>query len=227
VLELDSRSLLSTVRDPARSARERMLAFNLMVDLRSGWWGDGPNLREFAVVVAMRLAEQRRKKNLAADFIDAESAADDALMELLNLKNVIRGRPAAWLVGVIKNKVKEGVRRETHTIAAPSLDDPDCHIPHPSVPFDHDRRHIERAGNWQFGRHLIRTLKRMPPKRRSVARLVLRILLGYHIHGQSRIGFRQVAKQLGMTEAAARKHWERARGDIATSIQANYQYLLR
>jgi DNA-directed RNA polymerase specialized sigma24 family protein len=211
-----------------RSDDERVAALNRLLALQDGWWGAGLTLREFAVARAEGYAELRRKKGLAADFLDSEAAADDALLDLADPRIPIQGKTVAWLTGVIHNKIRGSVRREFHQLTAPSLDDPEANIEHPST--SHDERPQTRdslADTWAFGRILVRALHAMPEERRRVARQVLKVLLSYHLRKQPPIGFREIANRLGKTEDGARKHWERARKDIEKAVRERIPRLLR
>ncbi|HSQ60392.1 MAG TPA: hypothetical protein VLT84_08165 [Acidobacteriota bacterium] len=221
--------LLAIVRDFNRSPGDRVAAFSELLGLRSGWWGTGLTLREFAVSRASYFAERRSQAGLPGDLLDAEGIADEALLLLQDPEAVIQGEPAGWLVGVIKILLAGGLRRESIHIRSISLDDPNVRTVPPSTRADHgtERSTEEIAAAWTLGRALVTALREMPPGRRRTAEHVLRAILAHYLEKRRFVGFALLGETLGKSGDAVRQDWQRARKQIEASVRHAAPHLLR
>src|SRR5262245_47234833 len=105
-----SLAALAVLRDERASVAERHGAFEKMLDLPSGWWG---NYTLVLFAHACALATARRLMGghgLSPDALDWEAAADEALIALATKAHTIRESPRGWLTAVIRNQLRDAVR---------------------------------------------------------------------------------------------------------------------
>jgi DNA-directed RNA polymerase specialized sigma24 family protein len=102
---------LRTLQDETLSESERRKAFGQMLTLDKGWWGEG-SLVQFARTAArMSVRRTLASKILSPDQVDWGGVADDALIILFQSAHQIKDAPGNWLAGVIRNLVKNEVKR--------------------------------------------------------------------------------------------------------------------
>lgn len=116
-------SYFAELRRPSLTESERTQAFGHLLQLDSGWWGDGP-LMAFARGAARALARHiGASASLSIDQLDWEGSAQEALMLLAKHATRIKGSPRAWLYGTIKNHIRSQKRRILPELTAEELDE--------------------------------------------------------------------------------------------------------
>src|SRR5262245_40323482 len=100
---------LAVLQDERASSEDRLQAFERMLELDHGFWGPG-HLAAFVQAYALLTARRTAPSGVSADAIDWELAADEALLALASKAHTIKESPRAWLIGTIRNRVRQAIR---------------------------------------------------------------------------------------------------------------------
>jgi RNA polymerase sigma factor (sigma-70 family) len=207
-----SLAALAVLRDERSSVAERHDAFEKMLDLRRGWWGNH-SLPVFAHACALAAARRvQGQYGLRADALDWEAAADEALIAFATQAQSIRESPRAWLIAVIRNKLLHAVRDSWPELTATQVEDlrPE---EHPAVTDEAAKIDDERVDTAEQARlrqydALLQAIQTLPPSLRVVAQMIF--FDGYTIS--------ETAKALGIEDATARKRVQRLREQLRSKL---------
>ena len=201
---------LDVLQDTAATEAQRHAAFEQMLGLPAGWWGER-SLTLFATACALSTARVlTRQKNLPLDSVDWESVATDSLVVLYNEAEAIHSSPRAWLKGVIRNLVLNEIRQEFRERAASAVSDD-----------RHSREQDEPSSDGAIGsadaeepadERVLRAIQALPPSLSTVGRLLFVDRLSRH----------EIAEMLGLTSEALRQRIHRLREQLADDLRRGH-----
>jgi RNA polymerase sigma factor (sigma-70 family) len=201
---------LAVLRDERSPTAERHLAFERLLQLEAGWWGKG-SLLLFAQACA--LATSRRvlgQYGLSPDAVDWESAAEEALMALSAGRHTIEN-PRAWLIGTIRNRLKNLVRESWPELLATRTEElPAERHPRTSDDAPPEVEPTDAEDRQLFYDVLLEAIQGLPPALRQVAQLI-------YIEGRSP---QEIGEVLGVSPATARQRLHRMQLRIRSDLTA-------
>lgn len=158
---------LAVLRDVSSTADDRRTACDGLLELRQGWWGSGSLVRFVSVMALAQAKLLTRSFRRAADALDWEMAADDALMELFGKAEHITESPRAWLFGVVRNKLRRQMHKRKHELRSESLK---ASIQQPE---DTETRSRGPIASRILRRRVRDALQELPPSLKEVGELML------------------------------------------------------
>jgi RNA polymerase sigma factor (sigma-70 family) len=185
-------ALLDVLRDPRSDEKNRQEAFTQMLSLHYGWWGDR-RLYTFAMAVARGFTRSRLAQyGIPIDRLDYEGVANESLAILYRRATEIHGNPRSWLIGTIRNLIRQEIKREwQHLINGV--------IPDDQLVDELEDEAVERVG--ELEETLTDAIRRLPSSIRVIAEML-------YIH---RVPREKLPEALGLSEDAVRKRIFRGR----------------
>jgi len=195
---------LQVLRDREADAEARLEAFEGMLSLTHGWWGNG-SLTAFALGFALAQARRLTHASGRVDAIDWEEAALESL-ELLfqNTHRIAAENPSSWLRGVIRHKLQQQARKLHAEHWAQQITE---QMPSPDAEGSEETDQ-ETTGHSQFYSDLFKALAGLPPALREVAQMSL----------LDRYSPDEIQRTLGITSFTLRKRMQRIRERVAASM---------
>jgi RNA polymerase sigma factor (sigma-70 family) len=168
--EQSSWTALEVLRSASASELQRQQAFERLLALNRGWWGNQP-LMLFASAYALATARVlTRQRGIPVDSVDWESVATESVVVLYNGARRISESPASWLRGVIRNHVLDEIRNYYADVPAMRLSRGETEDLSDSVPASEPS---SEPYDTDASDRLIAAIQRLPPSLRNVAHLLL------------------------------------------------------
>jgi RNA polymerase sigma factor (sigma-70 family) len=195
---------LATLRDPARTGLEKERAFEVLLAVPEGWWGK-LQLLTFALAVALK--ETRAILGHAkADRIDWERIAGEGLFELFQSARKIEGNPRNWLWGVIKNLVRQEMKKRGPELTAALVGE----WQPAREAEDEDTVRARSLRDEEHEQRLQEAVSTLTPVLRDVAQL----------HYVERCTNKEIEERLQLSPSAVRKNLQRIREHFEKLTQA-------
>lgn len=194
------------VMQKATSDVDRVKALEELLALQSGWWGPAP-LVTWAYAYAKATARLLlRNTGFSLDRVDWQGEANWALMVLSESASSIKGSPREWLKGVIRNLLKQELRKRFREFDAHQIADDFGAADRRAEETPFERSDEESRARQQWLRDAVQALS---PKLREVAEPVL-------LEGRDA---EEIREELNLTPATMRKRMSRIRKALSEKLQ--------
>lgn len=203
--------LLNILRDANIDRFTRERAFEELLNLPSGWWG---NQRLIVFVRGVALAETRRRLvREGADRVDWEGLADEALVIFFDAASKMTSEPRAFLWGIVKNLVRHEICSNWPEISADELTDIVAEqlprwVPIPEADETALVLQEQEADHLAVEDELLRAVSALPP----ALRIVVQLVLIEHMSPED------VCAQLQIKPTTFRKRFQRAREALQAAV---------
>ncbi len=216
----ESGKLLAILQNDKVPFTGRHRAFEQILQLRSGFWGNGA-LRDFLVRAAKRKAYELVGRN-GVDILDAEAIADGVLILFFEKAPRVKNPVAQFLLGAVKNLALRARDRELTMLDAVRIDSRTIHdgmnakpivftAPEPVEPESAE----ELAAAHEVEQEVRDAVDQLPPTLQAVVKLKL-------WEGED-MSIVSIARWLGIKPATARQRWRRGRQRLQVILQGVQQ----
>ena len=208
--------LLAIIQDGSRSYNTRRRAFEQLLELREGFWGQGA-LRDFLIQAATRSAY--RLAGYGADLLDPEGIADEVLVLFFESAPTLTEPVNKWFLSHVKSLAFRARDREREMLnaerigplskeASPEEAKP-IDLPAPEPP-----RWVSakaRAASRRDERDIWLAVNQLPPTLRSVVEVKL-------VEGED-VSLVAIAQRLHIKPDTVRQRWRRGRHRLQAMLQ--------
>ena len=214
----ESGKLLAVLQDDKVVFTSRYRAFEQILQLRAGFWGQGA-LRDYLVRAAERKAYKLVGRD-GADLLDAEAIADGALILFFESAPRIKIPAIRFLMGAIKNLALRARDRELKMLYAARIDQRTRHDGKNAKPIDYpapeppEPESAEELVVSHEVEHEVReAVHQLPCTLQAVVKLKL-------LEGED-VSIAGIARRLGIKPATARQRWRRGRQQLQVILQGS------